>query len=66
MQTKSISEVTEGLSSRGETEQSIADKVTAKGVKVTQGTINRIRNGVIREPRYSLGAVLIELYEDAQ
>ncbi|KKK65985.1 hypothetical protein LCGC14_2968630 [marine sediment metagenome] len=66
MQTKSISEITEGLIGRGETEQSIADKVTAKGVKVTQGTINRIRNGVIREPRYSLGAVLIELYEDAQ
>ena len=66
MQIKSFSDLTGGLIDRGETEQSIADKVTAKGVRVTQGTINRIRNGVIREPRYSLGAALIELYEGAQ
>lgn len=54
----------EDLLAKGLNEQEIASRITVKGVRTTQPTINRIKSGVMKSPRYDLGAALIDLHND--
>lgn len=49
------------LTARGWVQMQIAERVGAR-----QPTISELLNGVVREPRHSLGAALIELDESGE
>ena len=49
------------LKEHGATQAEIAD-----AVGLSQGAINQLKSGVIKEPRYSAGVRLLEFYEDTK
>jgi hypothetical protein len=54
----------EDLLAKGLKEKEIASRITVKGVRTTQPTINRIKSGAMPSPRYDLGAALIDLHNE--
>lgn len=53
--------IIKGLVDAGLTEQRIVELLRKKGVDVNQSTINRLKTGRHSQPRYELGAALVEL-----
>ena len=54
----------EELVRTGLREDEIADRIKASGVETTQASINRLKWGETKNPRYELGQALIKLHGD--
>lgn len=60
----SPSDILRALSGLGFTEKEIAERLRARGVQVTQPTINRIKTGAIRRPSFEIGSALVRLRDE--
>lgn len=49
----------------GFTEEQIAAAVRTRGADCTQSTVNRLKRGLIAEPRFSLGSALLDVHAAA-
>ena len=50
------------LIASGLTESSIVDLIEKNGVKTTQPSISRLKNGITKSTNYALGAAIVSLH----